>query len=213
MTRRRRREVERDGVARELLAQKQQLRDPLRLRRSQWPVEEAALASQAACEALGAWSGFERAGAVAFYAAFEGELDLRSAFLYAVERCKACFFPRCEDSGRVAFVEVREWESLRPGRYGIFEPEGPAAALPTGDTLVLVPGLAFDWKGNRLGMGRGYYDRTFPENEDRGIQLVGAGFHWQIVNRVPRGPNDCVMDFLLTDEGVLPAAGEGRRDD
>ena len=202
-----------NAAARELLTQKQRLRDSLRLRRSGWSPGEATRASHAACEALLSWDGFERARAVAFYAAFGGELDLRSAFLHAVERRKTCFFPRCEDSGRVAFVEVQEWESLRPGRYGIFEPEGPASELPAGDTLVLVPGLAFDRKGNRLGMGRGYYDRTFPRDEGRGMQLVGVGFHWQIVDRVPRGPRDRAMDALLTDEGILPAEGEGRRDD
>lgn len=207
MTRRRRREAEREAAAAGLLAEKRLLRERLWLRRSQWSVEEATLASQRACRVLLEWSRFERARAVAFYAAVEGELDLRPAFLHAVERHKPCFLPRCMDSRRVEFVALREWESLRPGRYGIPEPVGPAVALPSDDTLVLVPGVAFDREGNRLGMGRGYYDRTFAEADSPGLVLVGAGFRWQVLERIPRTPTDRAMDFLLTDDGILQPQG------
>ena len=205
MTRHPNRERESGGAAEELLEAKRQLRGGLRRQRGQWAAEQAAVAASRACDILASCTEFERFKAVAFYCAIDGELDVHPAFVRALERGKHCFLPRCTDSQQVEFVEVMEWESLRSGRYGIREPVGEAEGLPSEGALVLVPGVAFDRDGNRLGMGRGYYDRTFGPGAFAGSALMGVGFDWQLVDRVPKGPTDRGMDFILTERGVLRA--------
>ena len=74
-----------------------------------------------------------------------------------------CLFPRVLEEHALAFARVTDWSELRPGRYGVLEPPALAAVTrPEEGDLVLVPGVAFDRAGNRLGRGQGYYDRAFP---------------------------------------------------
>jgi 5-formyltetrahydrofolate cyclo-ligase len=67
------------------------------------------------------------------------------------------------------------------------------------EDLVLLPGIAFDREGNRLGQGQGWYDRTFAEH-DRGC-LIGAGFALQVVATVPAGSRDRGVGMILTERG------------
>lgn len=86
---------------------------------------------------------------------------------------------------------------LSPGRFGILEPpdSAPAAA---GFDLILVPGLAFDSSGRRLGRGAGFYDRFLRETP--GLRV---GIHHDLVERVPTEAHDIPMDFVVTPAGVL----------
>nr|ADI22020.1 5-formyltetrahydrofolate cyclo-ligase [uncultured myxobacterium HF0200_01L06] len=210
MTRRPRRERELGRGGEELVAAKRELRDELRRRRQQWSLSQARSAADSACEALIASAEFEMADNVAFYCAVDGELDVRAAFERSIQLGKRCFLPRCTDSRELEFVAVGQWESLRSGRYGIPEPVGEAERLPSEAVLVLVPGVAFDREGNRLGMGRGYYDRTFSREVLAGAKRMGVGFSWQLVDRVPRGKLDLGMDFILVESGVLHVRDEER---
>ncbi len=110
----------------------------------------------------------------------------------------------------LTLVACSGWEDLLPGRYGVLEPPSgrPGRALEDGD-LVLVPGLAFDRSGHRLGRGGGYWDRTIPAIRPEGLVLIGVGFAWQQVEQVPHGPDDRRVDALLSEAG-LHRVGVGR---
>jgi len=92
---------------------------------------------------------------------------------------------------------------LRPGRMGILEPAPAQWAEPAAVGAVLVPGVAFDRSGGRLGRGGGYYDRLL-----RGLRAVkvGVAFEAQLVGVVPAGPTDQRVDWVVTEQGVYPAA-------
>jgi 5-formyltetrahydrofolate cyclo-ligase len=82
------------------------------------------------------------------------------------------------------------------GEFGIREPAAKCAEIPFGKfDLVLVPGVAFDLRGCRLGRGRGFYDRLLVEV--RGVKC-GVAFDDQIVNEIPAGTLDVQVDFILT---------------
>lgn len=70
--------------------------------------------------------------------------------------------------------------------------------------LILVPGLAFDRHGNRLGQGGGYYDRYLPSLR-KDCLVVGIAFDEQIVDEVPCGPNDCKVDYIVTPTRIISA--------
>lgn len=93
------------------------------------------------------------------------------------------------------FVRVQTREELVTGHFGILEPLG--ATWPGEIDTVLVPGLAFDLAGNRLGFGAGYYDRFLDES--RPLQVIGVGFDWQVVSQLPAEPHDIAMDWVVTD--------------
>lgn len=94
-------------------------------------------------------------------------------------------------------MEIRLFQGrdhMRTGAFGILEPVGEACE---GDVdLVLVPGVAFDLQGHRLGRGRGYYDRFLPSTQAR---KIGVAFRLQIVDAVPYDEWDVVMDEIITE--------------
>lgn len=111
---------------------------------------------------------------------------------------KTAALPRFDsDSNDYIACRVQHLQSeVGPGQFGIREPKAPCPEIPLERLgLILVPGLAFDLHGGRLGRGRGYYDRLLPEI--RGIKC-GVAFDEQIVEAVPMGKLDVRMDFILT---------------
>jgi 5-formyltetrahydrofolate cyclo-ligase len=141
------------------------------------------------------------AARVVLYAALPDELPTLPLFAAALEAGKPVLLPRVPRAGVLEFAPCARWEELRPGRYGVLEPpaRSPAQPLERRD-LIVVPGVAFDRAGNRLGRGQGYYDRWLPPPQD-GPLLVGAGFAFQLVASVPNGPGDRRMDAILTEQG------------
>jgi 5-formyltetrahydrofolate cyclo-ligase len=87
-------------------------------------------------------------------------------------------------------------EDLVPGRFGVREPSPNCPALPLNQLdLTLVPGIAFDANGRRLGRGKGFYDRLLPETT--GMKL-GLAFDWQESDALPVEPHDVELDAILT---------------
>jgi len=93
----------------------------------------------------------------------------------------------------------------------VLEPPAPAAtADPMELSCVVVPGVAFDLAGYRLGRGAGYYDRSFGSAAPRPA-LLGVAFDWQLVAELPREVHDVPMASVITERRRVPArAGEGR---
>jgi 5-formyltetrahydrofolate cyclo-ligase len=112
---------------------------------------------------------------------------------------KEIAFPR-SSAGGLAFFSGPD---LVPGPFGAREPAGDTPASPP--DLVLVPGLAFDPAGFRLGRGGGFYDRFLESLPSPRPALCGVGFSGQIVPSIPREPHDARVDFLLTEKGLVEA--------
>ncbi len=108
---------------------------------------------------------------------------------------KVFAFPRTEGAA-MSFYAARD---LAPGRFGIREPVG--SELPPPPDLILVPGLAFDRSGNRLGWGGGFYDRWLGTHP--GVPRLGIGFSCQIVADLPGEPHDLRVDGVLTEAGIV----------
>ena len=215
MKRQRRADERPDGDARPAVESKRQVRQRFLDRRRDYPHAEATDASRVFLERLGALPEFAEAGRVALYAAIPGagELDLHPVFEDLRAGGRVVLYPRCLPDHRLEFVEVRDWGALRPGRHGIPEPEGSAVPLHSDEDLVLVPGLAFDRSGVRLGRGGGYFDRTFAPGAEFSPRLFGVGYSWQLTEEaLPRESHDRRMDGILTDQETLripnPRPGE-----
>ena len=155
---------------------------------------------------LGDLPEFSAAQRVVLYAAIpgSGELDLRPVFDRLQANGRLALYPRCLPDRRLEFVEVHDWGALRPGHHGIPEPEGNAVPLRPEEDLVLAPGLAFDRSGVRLGVGGGYFDRTFASGRELSPRLFGVGYSWQLTDEdLPCELHDRRMDGVVTDRETL----------
>ena len=141
---------------------------------------------------------------MALFSTLAGEIDTTPVIRLAQRDGKQLYFPRMIPGTSLEFLHVSELGSMRHGRYRVLEParDSESETLTT-DAMILVPGVAFDWKGGRLGRGAGYYDRAlagFDRDVDR-IQLVGVCFSVQLVDAVPMTSVDVRMDRVLTEDG------------
>lgn len=115
-------------------------------------------------------------------------------------------FPRVASDGELHLHRVRGTADLRPGAFGILEPDARSPTLAAGEIdLVLCPGLGFDRHGTRLGRGRGFYDRFLARLRPQ-VPRIGVAFPCQLAERLPRDAHDIPMSHLATPEGVREIA-------
>jgi 5-formyltetrahydrofolate cyclo-ligase len=184
-----------------LAQDKRRLRRELLARRRAVPAAVAEAAGRAVAEALEASDAFRSADPVALYAALPDELPTRPCFEALRARGARVLLPRVGEGRVLLFHAVERWEQLHPGRYGVLEPPEGAAVPPGSAGLVLVPGVAFDREGHRLGRGGGHYDATFPPGT-AAPPLFGVAFELQVLASVPHGSEDRRMDAIVTERGL-----------
>ena len=134
------------------------------------------------------------------YNSVGSEADTSRIAAELLRRGKAVFFPRTE--GKEMFPVRWTGGPLRPGAFGIGEPEGPPfAGVPQ---ICLLPMLAADASFFRLGYGGGYYDRWLARVRASGAQVraIGICYHFQLADKLPAEPHDVPLDALVTDREI-----------
>jgi len=192
----------------QLTDSKRRLRQQMAQLRKGVSPADSARAGQAAAGALMDLELVARAERIALYAALSYEIPTRPLFEAFVEKRGAVLLPRTTEPLGLEFFAVECWDALRPGAFGVLEPEGDGAAvqLMPGD-LVVMPGVAFDDDGYRLGHGKGYYDRAFATELGDAPTLVGFGYEFQVVDAVPHDHRDRQVDIIVTDRKVRDCTG------
>ena len=175
------------------------LRDASRRARRGMSVIDRARASAKCVARLVTLPEVATAASIALYAAMPDEADPFDAVDYLASRGVRVLLPRVRGEA-IEFVALSDVEAMRSGFRGINEPTGPVDETPELD-VVVVPGLAFDLRGGRLGQGGGHYDRLLSGLPKRTLR-VGLSLHVQVVDEVPREDRDELIDVLVTDEGV-----------
>jgi 5-formyltetrahydrofolate cyclo-ligase len=184
-----------------------QLRDDLRTRRRAIPAATRIAAAQALAERLLALPFMPAAGYVAGYWAMDGEIALHAWQLRLPSALTYCL-PVLGRDKRLRFAPWRPGEPLASNRFGIPEPDVTASALlePGTMALVVAPLVGFDASGQRLGMGGGWYDRSFAFRKTHAPPpwLVGAAFATQqCEDGITRQPWDVALDAVCTDRDTL----------
>jgi len=153
------------------------------------------------CERIAAMEGFASLRTVLMYASIPGEVDLDPLMRLALGRGVRVCVPRVDwSAGTMVPAAVSNLdEDLLAGRYGVRSPGAwcPEIALSEPE-MVLVPGLAFDRFGGRLGRGAGFYDRLLGGGIE--CPVVGVCFARQIIGRVPTEAHDRAMDRVVCEE-------------
>jgi 5-formyltetrahydrofolate cyclo-ligase len=141
---------------------------------------------------------------VACYLSNDGELDPQYIIQYCWKRKKRVLLPVLHpfSAGHLIFVEYLPNSQMRLNRYGIKEPIITSQNIcPLANiNLLLTPLVAFDAKGNRLGMGGGYYDRTLTPIRRDGLntQLIGLAHQWQQIDSLAANSWDIPLDGIVT---------------
>lgn len=190
----------------DLNAQKTVLRKRMRRLRAEMSPAAREQASARMVERLERLPVFQQAAGVHCFIGLPEEVDTSPIFQLCQQLGKQTYVPiQVPGENLLDVASWRPGDPLAPGPFSVPEPL-PDGAVPvdrSGIHLVLAPGLAFDRQGGRLGYGRGYYDGFLAALAAEGFHpgVIGLGFSFQMVERVPRGPWDVSMDAILTEAG------------
>lgn len=181
---------------------KKQIRDEAIRRRDRLTEKERTAKSSAIFHRLVQLPALISAKVIMVYAAMRSEVDTSALIQWAWDHSKTVGFPVAVPSMReLVVVPVTAFEQLRPGTFGVLEPDPAAGVLrPQEIDVVIVPGVAFDPRGYRIGYGAGYYDRFLPKV--KGL-AVGIAFSEQIYPMIPAAVHDVPVDLIVTDQQVL----------
>ncbi len=153
---------------------------------------------------------FRRSKRIAGFIASDGEINPEHVLDRALKLRRSCYLPVLNQlhGNRLWFAPLHEDSTLTTNRYGIPEP----ALFPPKPTpiwsldLVLTPLVAFDHHGGRIGMGGGYYDRTFSHPKRTGNQrrpfLLGVAHSFQQTKKIKLNPWDVPLDGIATEKGI-----------
>lgn len=178
-------------------AEKNILRQQIRLKRSQMPSEIRNAKNQKIFQTLIQNPAVLKADLLLAYASCGNEPDTWYFIRWALERHIPLALPRCEQNRQMQFFIISRLKDLQAGAYDIPEPVTNQKAVITEKTVCIVPGLAFTKQGSRLGQGAGYYDRflkNYPE-----LYTIGISYDFMLLDTLPCEAHDCLIKEIITD--------------
>jgi 5-formyltetrahydrofolate cyclo-ligase len=145
---------------------------------------------------------------LAWIPSFAGEVDL-AGVIAEMLRTKRVYLPRVVGAGMMEFIEVdSEWAiHMEKGDHGVLQPCAGYGDVLDGSRIgrlaVLVPGVAFDARGARLGRGGGFYDRFLERTKNVDMLKIGVCWSMQVVPSVPTDPHDVHVDWICHEDDVV----------
>ena len=190
---------------------KKSLRKESILRRDSMSLDARRSKDRAILDRLISMSEFKNARTVLVYAAFRSEVGTEHIIRKALAENRIVGLPRVERlTETLKLYSIEDWSDLAPGCWGILEPaERPDRTMDIKNIeLVITPGAAFDEHCNRIGYGKGYYDKLLS---GRKLELhpvvLGLAYEEQIVRSIPFDPHDMKMDLIITDKRDIRCHG------
>lgn len=180
---------------------KSQIRKKLLAKRQSLPQKQTELSNKKITRKLRKTTEFKRAKIVLAYHPIHNEIDVTELIL---KTKKTFVLPRiCAKSNRLHCHKVANINELKTGKFNIKEPstKHPVIARNKID-LVLTPGIAFDKKGNRIGYGKGYFDKLFKTLSTDCIKIALA-HDFQIIENIPAEKHDQKVDFIVTEKRII----------
>lgn len=134
---------------------------------------------------------------IMIYVSYNHEVETFMLIQWLLLRSYVVGVPKVQGKG-MDFIQITSLSQLKSGSYGILEPEAGPILLPTKDSFIIVPGVAFDRKGGRIGYGGGFYDRYLAGHMD--CYKMAAAFEEQILEEIPLEKTDYQINGIMTEE-------------
>ncbi len=186
-----------------IIIDKGQLREQMRKQRLNNPKGFIYKNSEKISENLNRIEEFQTASHLLFYVSYNGEVHTHNIIKKALSLKKKVYVPISETKNHTLTIsKLHQFSDLKPGTYGILEPKKEKIQRTSIDEIdmVLVPGVAFDRCGRRLGQGGGYYDWFLSQTD---IISIGLSFEFQLVKKIPVESHDQSVDFIVTEKQVI----------
>jgi 5-formyltetrahydrofolate cyclo-ligase len=168
--------------------------------------------SKVICDRFMTLPEYAAARTVMFYIDVRAEVRTRHSLPAALASGKTIVVPWCNDRGELELFRLANMEELSIGMYKILEPRPELRNRPDKQCqaeeldVVMVPGVAFDRRGARMGHGKGYYDKLL-QHARADTPLVALAFECQFFPEIPVAPHDIFMDKIITEAAVYPGRG------
>ena len=179
---------------------KQELRKQVLAKRDALTIEQRKKKSNEIAQRLFVLPMFQKSDVVLLYAAFRSEVDTAEIFEAAKRSSKRIYYPKVLGD-EMEFYRVEADTDLEAGRWGIFEPkaEEEKRYVPKEKEriCVVMPGAVWDNKGNRIGYGKGYYDKYFSKYPE--VYKIAIAFSMQIVPEIQADEFDVKADCVITE--------------
>jgi len=183
-----------------LLDQKQSLRNKIALLKKTHSPKELLRKSRQIKKALFETQEFKKAGTILFYASMKGEVQTKEMIHGALRMGKQVAVPKIRGN-ELRLYSISGWGELKKSRRGIPEPMNAPSMQLKKIGLIILPGLAFDRFGNRLGRGKGYYDRLLSKAEKP--PRIGLAFAFQALSKIPHNSKDQKVHKILTEKEII----------
>jgi 5-formyltetrahydrofolate cyclo-ligase len=183
-----------------LLEQKKSLRADLKQRRTLLSESTRKEMSQQIYKNLHEIDEFNHAKSVFCYISYLSEVETGPLINLFLDQKLALAVPKIMGKTEMRAIPLTNLQDLEPDQMGILTPKSDQAAIETFD-IAITPGVGFTDKGDRLGYGRGYYDRWFSNNTVK--TKIGIAFEVQIVEQLPIEETDMPLDILVSEERII----------
>lgn len=183
--------------------EKKQLREHYRALRDNLPCDEKSIMDEKILRKITQLWSYREEKILLTYVATGSEVDTKPLIEYALSDGKAVAVPRCvENTRRMEFYVIKSLEDLELGSFGVMEPikQKCEKLEDLSNGVCIVPALAFDKDGYRLGYGKGYYDRFL---NDFGGRIIGICYSFCMCEELPRGRYDKKVASIITEKRVM----------
>jgi len=184
---------------------KSSLREKISLMRETLNSKEINQKSQCICERLMNTDMYKRSINIFTYLNFKNEVRTDFLIDLGIKNGKGMYIPLCNTIIKELIVcKMDDWEGLTLSKFGIFEPKPDSIKIGNRKLidLVIVPGIVFDRKGNRIGYGAGYYDKFFASLKND-VTKIGVCYSFQLVDSIIPSSYDIPMDYIITEEEII----------
>lgn len=157
---------------------------------------------------LASLPAFRQAECIMLYCDFRNEMGTAPLLSFCFRSGKRVILPLTDKNFNIIPYSVENPEQLSLSSLGILEPAPDLCAPASPETigLVVVPGVAFDTSGHRIGYGKGCYDHFLPHLR-KDVPIIGLAYDFQVLPEIPSTPEDVCMDAIITEKGLLTIAG------
>jgi len=151
---------------------------------------------------------YREAEKIFIYISYDSEINTKEIINKALKDNKKIYVPRTEFKSRLMdAVEITSLDNLIENEYGILEPSAEESYInPNELDLIVVPGVAFDRNGGRMGYGAGFYDRYFKRiSKDRikKVEKIALAYDFQILDKIPMNEQDVPVSYIITEKEFI----------